>query len=275
MVVSGSPEACELVTTPADHLRFLRALWHGGELDGARVLEPASVAALMSPQVKNVLFGLDLGWMGNSVQFRNAGQPDYYWGHGGGFPFQGWAESRVYPNLGFAGAAFDRKWEGHRHIDPPDTVFAGIVLGWAARWALRGAVPPPRKALGHFWSYGVGLLVAERFVGSLGLGRIPDAALDTLTARPVCAVDPVLTDFDEDQFRTGVRSMERTGGDPDRIAALLDDPAEPLGVEELEMLSIASGAPRPSVMLLVRGLADRSGTDERFRHLAPYDRAAR
>lgn len=276
MVTSGSPEACELVTSPADHLRFLRALWNAGETgDGGRVLSRDSVTALLSPQVKNILFGLDLGWMGHSVQFRNNGQPDFFWGHGGGFPFQGWAESRVYPDLGFAGAAFDRKWEVYRHIDPPDAVFAGIVLDWAARWMRNGAVPPNRLSLANAWPYAVGLIVGERYVGSLGLHIVTDEALHALVKGRVTEDDARFEDWDEGQFREGVHAMERTGGDPERIAAVLDDPASPVGREEMEMLSLAWGAARPTDMVLVRGLADRSGVPAQLQHLAPYDRSAR
>lgn len=268
-IESSNPQAIELVTRPGDHLKLLVTLWNGGEAYDVRLLEPLSVDALMAPQVPNLLFGLDLGEMGLCVQFRNRGQVDHYWGHGGGFPFQGWTESRVYPNLGLAVAACDRSWQGFRHIDPPDSIFVGVACEWAARWMRAGAVPPQRPLLGQTWSYALGLLVAERFVGSLGMGAIPESALHGLIASRVSEPGTERTDqpWDEAQFRQAVNAVERTGGRPEAIRGLLDDPDTPVGPEEMEMFALRWGAPTARNPLLIRALADLSGMDERYRHI--------
>jgi CubicO group peptidase (beta-lactamase class C family) len=46
-----------LVSTALDYARFLRMMLHDGELDGARVLSPASVAALATDQIAGIVAG--------------------------------------------------------------------------------------------------------------------------------------------------------------------------------------------------------------------------
>jgi CubicO group peptidase (beta-lactamase class C family) len=76
-----------LVGTITDYARFLQMLVNGGELDGARVLSPASIAAMTSNQVGSLYregqFGFGLGFevvehVGRAGRLGAAGE--FSWG---------------------------------------------------------------------------------------------------------------------------------------------------------------------------------------------------
>ncbi len=88
-----------LVSTTSDYLRFCEMLRRGGELDGARILGPRTIALMHRNHLKDgaeltemaidtfsetandgVGFGLGFAMTLDSVRAGNLGQGDYYWG---------------------------------------------------------------------------------------------------------------------------------------------------------------------------------------------------
>lgn len=265
-VRSNSHQSCGMITTVGDHLKFLRMLWMDGVAsDGRQIIPAAAVKEMLAPQSKNVILGLELGYTGLAAQLTDIGEQSHHWGHSGGYPFEGWTESRVYPSLGFAIASHGKLWDATTHINPPGRTWAGIVCDWVARWAYTGT-PPARPLLEESWSYAAGLILAERMV-SLGIDPSPSSIVETMLDSVEvgdCAF-PTGAPFDRSAFTAAIEEVRRTGGDPPKVRDLYGSASSPVGLEELEMLSLAWGGVRAANPLLIRALADESDVAEPYR----------
>lgn len=88
-----------LYSTAADYGRFCRMLLNGGELDGRRILTPASVAAMSAPQsgdlktgfVDGMCWGLGCGVVRQPQGVTAMLSPGTF-GHGGAYGTQAWAD---------------------------------------------------------------------------------------------------------------------------------------------------------------------------------------
>ncbi len=128
-----------LVSTAGDYARFLQMLLNGGELDGARILSPATVALMTAPAVDSLY---DTPGMAFSLGFevlRNPGRAGEY-GSVGRF---GWA------------GAYGTTYE----VDPADELVLvfmqqvlprrGLDLADKFRTMVYAALLPPTRTKGH------------------------------------------------------------------------------------------------------------------------------
>jgi methyl acetate hydrolase len=68
---------------PSDYIRFERALLRGGELDGTRILAPATVDAAFANQIGALDFPADIPTAIPAVSCSFRAGPGYKWGYGG------------------------------------------------------------------------------------------------------------------------------------------------------------------------------------------------
>ena len=71
-----------LYSTPQDYIRFERALLRGGELDGTRILQEATVAAAFQNQIGDLDFPAEILTADPSITDTLAVGPGYKWGYG-------------------------------------------------------------------------------------------------------------------------------------------------------------------------------------------------
>jgi uncharacterized protein YbbC (DUF1343 family) len=81
-----------LFTTTADLARFARMILNGGELDGARILSPASVAAMTRPQND----GSDRRGLGWDIDSRFSGPRGRWFPAGASFGHTGWTGTSLW-----------------------------------------------------------------------------------------------------------------------------------------------------------------------------------
>jgi CubicO group peptidase (beta-lactamase class C family) len=67
---------------PSDYIRFEQALLRGGELDGARILQPATVDAAFANQIGDLDFPADIPTADPASSCRFTAGPGYKWGYG-------------------------------------------------------------------------------------------------------------------------------------------------------------------------------------------------
>jgi methyl acetate hydrolase len=67
---------------PSDYIRFEQALLRGGELDGARILQPATVDAAFANQIGDLDFPADIPTADPGSSCRFTAGPGYKWGYG-------------------------------------------------------------------------------------------------------------------------------------------------------------------------------------------------
>ncbi|WP_300011182.1 serine hydrolase domain-containing protein [Pseudonocardia sp.] len=85
-VVSRTPQwwpaGHGLYSTPRDYIRFERALLRGGELDGTRILQEATVAAAFQNQIGDLDFPAEIATADPPITDTLAVGPGYKWGYG-------------------------------------------------------------------------------------------------------------------------------------------------------------------------------------------------
>ena len=164
-----------LFTTAADLARFARMLLGGGELDGARILQPETVALMTRVQTPDAVARRGLGWDIDSPYAGPRGQ---------------WFPIGSYGHTGWTGGSF---W-----IDPFSRTFI-IFLSNRNHPTEAGNVVPLRRTLGTLAAEAVrdfnflhvpGALPWKRGVASLSAGgRQRDPATPVLTGIDVLARD--------------------------------------------------------------------------------------
>ena len=136
-----------MVSTAADYYRFAQMLLNGGQLDGKRILAPATVKLMTSNHVPAELLTGQFG-IGNAVM-----RPGFGYGYNGAVEFDP-AEANLPDGKGtyqWDGAAGTWFW-----VDPTnDVVFIGMIqrmlgpasppLEYASRSAVYGALVDPSK----------------------------------------------------------------------------------------------------------------------------------
>jgi CubicO group peptidase (beta-lactamase class C family) len=222
---SADYPSVSLLTTPGDHIRLLQALMNGGSLEGRRILEPGSVRHMLTPQVEMASFTPHDPWcVGLVVELHgDAAQRDHYFGHGGAHPWGWYSDSRAYPRLDLAVVVLTNKWDMLRWHNPAIENAHGFINEFVLE-LLRG--PERRDADTRTWdwksSYIIGLLMAERIHGFLGVER--RIARDEVVAMARGASfmngnEP--WSWDEGAFEAGYAALLEAGTTPDAISRLL------------------------------------------------------
>lgn len=229
-----------VVTTPGDHLRLLLAFQRGGEYNGHRLLKPATVRLMLTPQT-------DAPRRGPSVKIGlvwflvNWGTPDEWFGHGGAHMF-GWANaSCVYPTQDFGLVLATNHWNmmpqltGYGRSEP--FLISQFILSWikSDRAQPHPALPP------HSWawkrSYAVGMLMAEQLQGGLGMqSPLTDDMIEAMASRAQWRPTPGGETWDADGFRSGVRDMLSVDMTRPSIRAFVESYRLQVPAEELPLL---------------------------------------
>jgi CubicO group peptidase (beta-lactamase class C family) len=235
-------------STPAEHLRLLRALMAAGELDGARILRRETVRLMLTPQVS--MDGSDGVWPSEGWQtglvaiLTDLGGRKRRFGHPGAHPWGWWGTAWAYPALDCAVVACANGWDMLGWHNPanrePTTVAADAVATFCA-------TPPRARTRPRSWawkrSYVAGALLAERTAGTLGVA----------SPLPAEAPPPGATlgdGWDASGYLEGLRA----GSDPPLSAAraaeaLAGASADAPAPEQLEALlqelGMAYGCPTP------------------------------
>ncbi len=242
VMYTGSYTGSGLQTTPGDHVRTLLALRHGGALDDVRVLDAASVRHMLTPQRSAGESERAMGILtanGIGIELANLGRHDYYFGRTGSYAWGWWLHGRAYPRQDFAVAGFTNKWDMQGWMNPDGRSAGALVADFvsAARGREQGAERPPERPWGWRYSYAVGLLMAERIGGLLGLPeRLDDATVATMASEarvlgPVAGEEP----WDADGFRAGVDEIRAIDPSPAALRELLRSPRLQVAPEELQL----------------------------------------
>lgn len=146
-----------LVSSARDLARYLQLLLREGELEGERLLEAASVAAMLAPQ-RGGESGVGLGWGigrragGDRVASHDGMTPGFY------------SVLRVFPDQGLALAVLVNRNGGPFAADP--ATLADLVEAWATG----GPVEPPLP-WGRAFHLLIGSLIVLDLLRGLGLTR--------------------------------------------------------------------------------------------------------
>jgi Beta-lactamase len=196
-----------VLTIPREHVRLLQAMLNGGELDGARILQPETVRMMLTPQVSVTQRGknanLGLVWF-----LGNVGRHDAYFSHGGAHMY-GWrSDFRAYPNLDLAMCVATNRWDhAWSSTAEPDRTESALIFDYVAKWLQLEERQPGRRYERRPWpwkvSYAAGLMTVERLLGALSIAEpLTEDMVDRMVSE-AWSDDPRLP-FDPDGFRAGV-----------------------------------------------------------------------
>ncbi len=207
-------------TTPADHLRLLRALMGGGELDGARILRRETVRLMLTPQVG--MDGSDHVWPSDGWQaglvaiLTDLGSRRRRFGHPGAHPWGWWATAWAYPALDCAVVVCANGWDMLGWHNPANRDPTAVVADSVAAFCDAAPASPPRRSWEWKKSFVAAALLAERTAGTLGVAT----PLQPSTA-------PLGPGWDPDGFSAGLRAVAEAPLTPARAANVLDRPRRP------------------------------------------------
>jgi CubicO group peptidase (beta-lactamase class C family) len=236
---SADYPAVSLFTTAGDHLRLVLALMNDGELEGRRILAPASVRAMLTPRVPMGQFTPhEPWWVGLVVELQRLGSADHFFGHGGAHPWGWWSDCRAYPAQRCAVVVFTNKWEMLQWHNPAVENAHGFIGDFIADWLMRPARP---KRAEHSWdwksSYAVGVILAERTHGFLGVpAPLDPELLDSLSARARFLNEAGRWNWDPEAFRLGYADLLDGGTRPDELRSFLTSRRMRIERAELRLL---------------------------------------
>ena len=221
----GDFPAGQFLSIPRDNVRVLLAMLNGGELDGARVLQPATAAMMLAPRVARPANSraapaqvVALGWMTGG-----AGSRAEWFGHGGGHMW-GWSTGyRAYPRLDLAIAVGTNQWALDAQLSGASVSAApALIAQLAAEFVAQqyDGKSLADRSCGWKISYGAGLVLALSTYGLLGIER----PLGGQRGEPV--MDGVLSDdasaWDSEGFLQALSDVEDVDLTLEGAAAFLD-----------------------------------------------------
>lgn len=239
---SGAYPAITLLTTPADHVTLLETLRAGG----APILSSQAVRLMCSAHVaiRRDVPGPE-GHYGIGLQLKDLGEPTHSFGHGGTHPFGWWSEAHAYPALGVSLAVCSNKRNVMGWYNPEAETAPGLVHAYVAK-RLRG---PERRDRGarRSWSwkasYAIGVVMAERIAGTLGVrSALRRDAIDAMAAhaRPL-ADGQAPWRWNAAAFRAGVEDMREVEPTAAGIRSFLASGALRLDPAELDLIWLELG----------------------------------
>jgi CubicO group peptidase (beta-lactamase class C family) len=233
IVTTPLQPAAGMLSTPADHLRWLVAMLRGGE----PILSSAGTRAMLTPQVPiaQIMEGREW-WNGLVVELANVGSRDRYFGEAGAFPFGWWTDSRAYPEHGLAIVMCVNRWDMTRWFNPPEDSPTGLIAEWLVERLGTPAVARPPRSWAWRASYAMGLTMAERCRGLLGIEQpLTDELVDAMaTGTRRCDGGPA--EWLPDAFAAGVADMHRSDMTPAGIRDLLASDRVAVGSEDLPLI---------------------------------------
>jgi len=228
-----------VVTTPGDHIRLLLAYLNQGTYNGYRLLQPATVRQMLTPQVD---FGgpasIGLIWFLNNID-----APDNHFSHGGAHMFGWYNDARAYPDQDFALVVAANKWDMVRYDNPGQSGIHARIANFTSQWIEHEEVNARRLPAPESWawktSYMIGLMMAERLGGYLGtptpvtpemVDRMADGAWVRSEGENGEAV------WDAEGFRAGMHDMMEVEMTVESIRAFLQSDRVRLAPEEIQIL---------------------------------------
>ena len=233
-----------LHTTPEEHLRLLRALMCGGELDGGRILRPETVRLMLTPQVG--MDGSDHVWPSEGWQtglvaiLTDLGGRRRRFGHPGAHPWGWWGTAWAYPALDCAVVACANGWDMLGWHNPANRDPTAVVADAVATF-VDAAPEVERSPRSWAWkrSYAAGALIAERTAGTLGVAARP---LEACPAAPGAG-------WDADGYRAGLATVTDAPLTPAQAASAFGASADAPPPEQrealLQDLGMVYGCPMP------------------------------
>jgi CubicO group peptidase (beta-lactamase class C family) len=267
------------LATPADHLRLLLALQGGGSLEGRRILQPESVAQMLTPAIAGPMHlngqpvageHQGLGWW-----IRDPGTRSEAFHHGGGHMF-GWRTHGIaWRQLDAALVVAVNHWSPLAGF-PELGLLQNLVRDWLlAERPRRRPVPVPAPAADAAWawtlSYLRGLLVAEAHHGVLGLA--PPLSREAITAlansacghhwhrraaslHPATAEDE-LAEWDANAFVEGYLDLAALEAPtPEAIRAFAQSPRMRISLDQARRGYADLGAVRGGALVSLAGLLE-------------------
>lgn len=254
-VVLGDYPAGTSVTTPGDHIRLLLAMRNGGELAGARILQPETVRQMLTPRVRNGIE--DDSWTGLIWRISNPGTRDESIWHTGSYMF-GWDNyGGAYPALDVAVVAMTNTWNVVGYGDPETTSPVDLVQRFVADWLRNEQVLARREPIPRGWawktSYVIGLHITEQLHCVIGIpNRLTSEMVEAMAhgASGRTGMLPDAQHWDADGFRAGVADMLSVEMTPPAIHAFVASNRLQVLPQEIELVHREQGgrrdAPIPS-----------------------------
>lgn len=251
---AATAPAMSLITTAEDQARLLLMFMGGGRLGDARLLEPATVRLMLTPQVEIGEFaGLSGWWNGIGLEMTDMSGPAFNYGHGGGQPWGWYSLSAAYPHLDLAVVALTNRWELPRWTNPASDTAAGLVIQFTANW-LRGSSAArcrPRDGRSWAWraSYAIGFTMVERVNGLLGVSTLlENEAIERMASGAAVLPAHHSPAWDPDGFCAGAQAALSIESTPKAIRAFLDSGQGAITGADLPLLGLwFSGKPRFNV----------------------------
>lgn len=236
--------ASGLITTARDQVRLLAACLTEGRAGATQILEPASVTAMVTPQVPQGGPGIEGGWWtGLGMEMSNLGRLTFGYGHAGGYPWGWWSDGRAFPRLKIAIAVCTNKREMMYYYNPSSRSAAGLIIDFVASRLERrpqASEEPTSRSWPWKASYVMGLMMSERVYGLFGIRPEPSsAAIDDIVAGAAGDTDTAL--WDPDGFRTGVSDVLRLPLTASSIEAFISSRELRVSREELRLLALEFG----------------------------------
>lgn len=272
-----------VVTTPGDHIQIGMAYLNDGTYNGYRLLAPETVRFMLTPQAA-VLSRVPTAQVGLVWHLVNGQSENRSYGHGGAHMF-GWRNGlHCFPEQDFALVVATNHWPmlmataADPGLAPEDQVIAEFISTWLRRedktrhhrqhvdsepWQPLYA-PAGRSSSNSRWawkvSYMIGLVMAERIKGSLGIPSplTPDMVEGMAQGAYVRAGTDRASLWDPDGFRAGAHDMIGTTMTPGAVQAFLESDRLQVPFEELGLLYRqlgSSGAP------IIGGILDTTYQD--------------
>jgi CubicO group peptidase (beta-lactamase class C family) len=257
-----------VLTTARDYACLLAAIFLPGHPDHGKVLPPAAVRAMVTPQTSGTYEGV-AHHVGLGVWMGDLDGPDAWLGASGQYPYGWYGLARVYPHHGLAVAALANAWDLPRWMNPVRRTAPGLVADFCLH-LLRADHPRPAERMP--WrdgaAYAAGLFLAERVSALLGAGRLDPSALDRLASRVRFLDDPAdATGWNAEAFVAGASALP-AASHPDVIREALR--ALPVDGPTLGLHALAWGASSPDYPVPIPFWADRRGEDLHLPHLDLY-----
>lgn len=235
--------------TPGDLIRLALAYANGGTYHGYQLLKPETVKQMISVQATrgpNPDDALGLVWW-----LRQVGKPDFNFAHGGLHMF-GWTnEYRVYPGLDVAVAIATNEWDmvGNTNFKVTIAMVEDFVLKWLQdEQTGKHAVAQAQHTWGWKTSYVVGLIMAERLKGGLGIrSEITPQMVDAMATGVKLGSKAAAEIWDSAGFRAGLADMSAVEMTPAGIRAFLDSNKLQVSAAELPALYRELGTNLPQL----------------------------
>jgi CubicO group peptidase (beta-lactamase class C family) len=250
LIETSTYPADGLVTTAADHIKFVLSQLNNGQLDGHRVLLPETVRLMTSAHTSQAGPATEPGThYGLGVEIFDIGRSVSYFGHAGAYPFGWWGDSRIYPHHRLAVVVLTNKWDLFRWYNPLKSIAPGLVADYTARLVAEGsAAHDDRRNRPWGWktAYVMGMVLAERMAGLLaGEEPLTEARLRDIAEHVSTADGATGIEWDTEGFVAGALDMLPETGSPERIRSFVRSDGIRVEPEEHELLWLALGRHGP------------------------------